>query len=450
MSRTRGLLTGHRMATLAVTLAVVIAVMALVPGTAMAAVAFRASANGSGTNTNLTINKPAGTVAGDVMIVNIAKVGNRTTNPSLAGWTLLRGADLLGTTLRYGAVLYRLATADDASTTNYTFALGTGTNASSGVISTFSGVDASTASSAIDAYSASITVSDANTCAAPAISTGSANAMVIMFGMAANGTPAWSGFNTTSPGLLNTGSYSHAGTNSSVGAGWKIKTGTGTTGPVGAAALSVTERNGGMLVSLKPATTTNVAVTAISVDDKVYDGSSSVATSSVHFTTTPALSGGVTVTCDAASYADKNVGPGKTLTVTGIHLSDTTNYTLTSGTTGTTTGKITAKGITGSFTASNKVYDGNANASVLTSSLAGVVSGDVVRPTGGTVTFSDKNVGAPKTVTWASATLAGADFGNYSLTSMSTTTANIIAKGLTITPDDQTKTYGDTLTFLGT
>jgi hypothetical protein len=58
--------------------------------------------------TNLTINKPVGVVAGDVMIVNIAKVGNNTNAPTLVGWTLIDGRSLAGTTLRYGAVLHLL------------------------------------------------------------------------------------------------------------------------------------------------------------------------------------------------------------------------------------------------------------------------------------------------------------------------------------------------------
>jgi len=44
---------------------------------------------------------------------------------------------------------------------------------------------------------------------------------------------------------------------------------------------------------------------------------------------------------------------------------------------------INTKHITGSFTAANKVYDGNNSATVLTRSLVGVVGSDVVSLTGG-------------------------------------------------------------------
>ena len=67
--------------------------------------------------------------------------------------------------------------------------------------------------------------------------------------------------------------------------------------------------------------------------------------------------------------------------------------------------------ITGSFTADNKVYDGNNSATVLTRSLTGVTVGGHVSLTGGTATFSDKNVGNGKTVTLTGASLSGSGCG---------------------------------------
>ncbi len=48
-------------------------------------------------------------------------------------------------------------------------------------------------------------------------------------------------------------------------------------------------------------------------------------------------------------------------------------------------------------------------------SVAVVFSGDNLTLTGGTATFSDKNVGTGKTVTLTGATLGGADTGTYNL-----------------------------------
>src|SRR6476620_12266807 len=79
------------------------------------------------------------------------------------------------------------------------------------------------------------------------------------------------------------------------------------------------------------------------------------------------------------------------------------------------TANITVLHITGSFTASTKVYDGTTAATVLTGSLSGTISGDIVSLTGGAATFNNKNVGTGKTVTLTGATLTGADSGNYFL-----------------------------------
>ena len=90
------------------------------------------------------------------------------------------------------------------------------------------------------------------------------------------------------------------------------------------------------------------------------------------------------------------------------------------------------KHITGNFTASNKQYDGDSTATVLTRTLNGVVGLDVVTLSGGTATFNNENVGTGKTVTLAGATLTGANAGNYVLDSVAPTTADITAKNLTI------------------
>ena len=103
---------------------------------------------------------------------------------------------------------------------------------------------------------------------------------------------------------------------------------------------------------------------------------------------------------------------------------------------------ITGKTLVGLFTASDKVYDGNTDASVTSRSLTGVEGSDDVRLDGGTAAFSDKNTGTGKTVTLTGATLTGAKSGNYVLSGVNTTTATITAKGLTVTGAvAQNKTY---------
>src|SRR5439155_675112 len=100
-----------------------------------------------------------------------------------------------------------------------------------------------------------------------------------------------------------------------------------------------------------------------------------------------------------ATFDNKTVANGKTVTLSGASLTgaDAGNYVLDS--VATTVANITAKHITGSFTADNKEYDGNNSATVLTRSLSGAIGGDVVSLTGGTATFDNKTVANGKTVT---------------------------------------------------
>ena len=89
---------------------------------------------------------------------------------------------------------------------------------------------------------------------------------------------------------------------------------------------------------------------------------------------------------------------------------------------------------------------------VLTRTLNGVLAGDVgnVSLDGGTATFADARAAPGKTVTLAGSTLTGTASGNYSLTSVATTTANITALGITvtgITADDKVYDGGTSATI---
>jgi hypothetical protein len=136
----------------------------------------------------------------------------------------------------------------------------------------------------------------------------------------------------------------------------------------------------------------------------------------------------VTAAYASASFADKNVGNGKAVSVSGISISgaDAGNYSLLN-TAANTTADITPKSITGSFTATDKVWDGTTAATVLTRSLDGAVGGDDVSLSGGTAAFNNANVGSNKPVTLTGATLAGTDAGNHTLSSVADATASILA-----------------------
>ena len=145
------------------------------------------------------------------------------------------------------------------------------------------------------------------------------------------------------------------------------------------------------------------------------------------------------LTGGSATFNDKNVGTDKPVNGTSFTLSgaDAGNYTLTS--VANTTADITAKSVSGSFTAADKVYDGNTVAQITGRSLQGATSGDLVNLTGGTASFNDKNVGTDKPVNGTSFTLSGADAGDYTLSSVANTTADITARPITVTADSKTK-----------
>ncbi|MCW2767412.1 MAG: hypothetical protein JWO11_3371, partial [Nocardioides sp.] len=192
--------------------------------------------------------------------------------------------------------------------------------------------------------------------------------------------------------------------------------------------------------------TTTAAITlqgvtvSLTAGNKTYDGDTAASI------TGRSLSGAVTgddvsVSGGTATFGGKDAGAGKTVTASGFTLggADAGNYSIVG--VNSTTADITAKSLTGSFAAANKVYDGNTDATVTDRSLTGVVAGDAVSLSGGTASFGTRDVGTNKTVTLSGASLAGADAGNYTLSSVDTTTADITSPGLTVSFTAANKAY---------
>jgi hypothetical protein len=157
--------------------------------------------------------------------------------------------------------------------------------------------------------------------------------------------------------------------------------------------------------------------------NKPYDGNNSATV----LTTDPGsivAGDDVTLNITDATFSDKNVADGKTVTANTFNLSgaDAGNYVLDS--VATTTADITALHITGSFTAADKLYDGNTSATITGRSLNGAIGGDDVSLIGGTASFASPNPGT-WTVTGTGFSLSGVDAGNYVLDSVATTTATI-------------------------
>jgi hypothetical protein len=419
------------------------------PALVSAAIEQRGSATtGTTVNTDLTIDKPTGVVAGDVMIVNIAKAGNKVAAPASPGWTLVSGADLGGAPPRHGAVLYRVA--DGTEGASFTFALGLGTTGAVGSIVAFSGVDTS-GSTPFDVAPGAISVSPAALTAvsATSISTVSADAAVIMFGMAANSAPTWSGWTTASPGALTElyGSQISGSSKASVGAAWATKTTAGNTG-AGAATLSSAERNGGILIALKPATPTELDVAAAigtygGTVDLTATLSPAAADKTIDFTLNGSAVGSASTDSTGVAYISaaslSGIACGTYPAGVGASFAGDAGF---SGSNGTASLTVKARDLTVTATGVDKVYDGTIQATANLSTDA--LGGDTVSAGYTSAVFGDKNVGNGKAVSVSGISISGADAGNYNLlNTTASTTADITVSNLTVTANNSSKVYGD-------
>ncbi len=149
----------------------------------------------------------------------------------------------------------------------------------------------------------------------------------------------------------------------------------------------------------------------------------------------------VTLAGGTASFADKNVGVGKLVTATGLYLTGSSAGNYTAASTATTTATISAKPLTLTASAANKVYDATTAATLTARTLTGVIGADDVSLAGGTASFADKNVGTAKLVTATGLYLTGTAAGNYTAASTTTTSADVSAKPLTLTTSVASKVY---------
>ncbi|TDP63543.1 YDG domain-containing protein, partial [Roseateles toxinivorans] len=201
-----------------------------------------------------------------------------------------------------------------------------------------------------------------------------------------------------------------------------------------------------LTASITPA---SLSVSGISANNKVYDAGTSATLSgsaSVQALGSDAVSVGGTA---VASFANKNVGSGKSVSVSGYTLSgaDAGNYTLNPPAdlrADITPASLTISGIS----ANNKVYDATLVASLSGNAVVQALANDSVS-VGGTASasFSDKNVGNAKPVTVSGYTLIGADAGNYQVVTPSLT-ASITPASLQYLASPVSKSIGDAVPVL--
>ena len=162
-----------------------------------------------------------------------------------------------------------------------------------------------------------------------------------------------------------------------------------------------------------------VTVTGISVSDKTYDGTTDA---TINDSSNAQIGGLVDpvndkVTVDSskaiATFADKNVGTDKPVTIAGVELTsdDASNYKLAA--------PLTAKAdissrelFIKSVSIADKEYDGSDTATVENVEFTNPVAGDNISlPL--TARFENANAGEEKTVILSAGTLLGNDAGNY-------------------------------------
>ena len=193
----------------------------------------------------------------------------------------------------------------------------------------------------------------------------------------------------------------------------------------------------GLTASITPA---DLTVSGLTANSKVYDGNR-----------TATLSGSAAISklgtddvslggSGSGSFADKNFGTGKAVTVTGYTISgsDAGNYHLVQPTG--VAADISKATLTVSATGLNKVYDGTSSATVTLADNR--VSGDTLSLSHSGASFLDKNAATGKTVNVAGISVTGIDAGNYTFNTAAVIRADIGKAHLTVTADDKSRVYG--------
>jgi filamentous hemagglutinin family protein len=232
----------------------------------------------------------------------------------------------------------------------------------------------------------------------------------------------------------------------------------GTNVTVNVGGISVNDGNGGANYALTQAannssniTAAPLAITGVTANNKVYDS-----------TLTTGLGGAATVTgfgadvvsvsgVGSGSFADKNVGSAKAVTVTGFGLTgaDATNYVAVQPT-GLTANITPANLIVNGVTATSRTYDGTTVASLGGSASVTGFGGDVVSVTGtGSGSFANKNAGTAKVITVTGYGLTGSDATNYVVVQPTGLTANITPAALTVSTNAINRVYDGTTNAAG-
>ncbi len=237
--------------------------------TPMAQIAQRGTrTNSTSTSSTITINKPTGVQAGDVLIVNIVQnesdIGTAVlSNATATGWVLVAGREIYrngsnsNSDAWHGTILYRVA--DGTEGTSFAFTLPTGINMAIGSIVAFSGVNYNgglrpdgTVGGPFDVTPGTLNQVNSATVTATSITSQTNNAAIVMFAQVMKDR-TYSNWTTTSPGTL-TELYdlnTNTADDASIGAAWAVQTTAGATGN-GSVTISSSDRATAILLALRP------------------------------------------------------------------------------------------------------------------------------------------------------------------------------------------------------
>jgi hypothetical protein len=343
-----------------------------------AQIALRGTATTSvSTNASVTVNRPTGVVAGDIMFANVANFINATqTSASCTGWTVIAGTDM---SRGRATLLYKIAGASEPA--SYTFTVTTGSSAATGAIVAFSGVN--TASPFDVTAPTSWTTNATQTISSiTGLTTANANAAIVLFGsctrMTSTSNSNFTGWTATNPSafteLFDRGHNNVADT-PAVGAAWATRTTTGATGNGGVTCTPNTSPRtmAGLMLALRPCSTS-----------------------------AGTLSGTQTICSNGTSTFSSSASGG-------IWSSDNTGVATINSTTGAISGVSAGTAtMTYTLTTCGNTYTATRTVTVTAAPTAGTLTGVQTTCIGGTTSFSSSQSGGA----WTSSNTAIATINN--------------------------------------
>jgi len=214
----------------------------------------------------------------------------------------------------------------------------------------------------------------------------------------------------------------------------------------------------GLLYVIDPATLAIITASLTGTAGKTYDGTNTAPLAPGNFLLSGFVNGDdAIVTKTTGTYDSPNVGSGilvsTTLAATDftpVGSTNLANYTLPTSASG-PIGNITPASLTVAANPDSKVYDGTAYSGGNGASYSGLMNGETAAVLGGTLAYGGTSQGAVNAGSYL-ITPSGLTSSNYTIGYVDgTLTITPAALGLmSVTANDASKTYGDTLTFTGT